>query len=82
MISRYKEVDTASYRRSDDVANLLEKVQRLVQEHMHKVHADSASLISPHLIDLAPDGYIGKLLFVTVCCSSQCRWSAASTLPP
>lgn len=59
VISRYKEVDSANFRRSDEVTALLSKIESIVKEHMQILHDDSSKFISPHLIDLAPDGYIG-----------------------
>lgn len=66
MISKYKEVDTANYRKSPEVQTILEQVQQFVKENMQVTHADSKTFISPHLIDLAPDGFISKFPFCAV----------------
>eukprot|EP00981_Chlorochromonas_danica_P007283 scaffold1636_cov165-Ochromonas_danica.AAC.7 len=79
VISQYKEVDTGNYRRSQEVAEVLEKVSSFILTEMEKPHEESTSMISPHLIDLAPEGYIGKTWVTTVetICSSSLHSSVA-----
>jgi hypothetical protein len=60
VISRYKEVDTGNYQRTEDVVNIFNKVLSIIQSNMNILHNESKIFMSPHLIDLAPDGYIGK----------------------
>ncbi|RYH14506.1 hypothetical protein EON65_33485, partial [archaeon] len=62
VISKYKEVDSALYKQPDSVQAILTKVENFIKTRMHVENDDCLKFISPHLIDLAPEGHIGKHL--------------------
>ena len=61
VISQYKEIElSSSYRLPPDISDLFERMRNFIRE---KCQLDTNSpFLSPHVIDLAEDGSIGKLL--------------------
>ncbi|KAJ1425053.1 hypothetical protein B484DRAFT_480399 [Ochromonadaceae sp. CCMP2298] len=55
VIQLYKEVELSNYKVPDDVRDILASVQRTIERRLGgEIH-----FLSPHVIDLAPEGFIG-----------------------
>eukprot|EP01031_Cornospumella_fuschlensis_P037160 gene37160-45102_t len=59
VISKYKEVDSSWHKPPDNVYAILNKIEGFIKENMYIRNEESLKFISPHLIDLAPEGSIG-----------------------
>lgn len=56
VITKYKEVDLANYKIPQDVGIVFEKIRSLISKEL----SFKNDFLTPHVIDLAKDGRIGK----------------------
>jgi hypothetical protein len=56
VITRYKEVDLANYKIPENVDAVFEKIRKLIKKEI----LFEKEFLTPHVIDLAKDGRIGK----------------------
>ena len=56
VISKYKEVDLGNYKLPDNVTSVFDRVKALINVKLN----EEIKYISPHVIDLAEDGYTGN----------------------
>jgi hypothetical protein len=65
VIQLYKEIELSNYKVPDNVTEILASVQQKIERKL----GGEISFLSPHVIDLAAEGFIGKY------CSRRCPWA-------